>query len=197
MPMDPNAYPPAVAALLDGAGSGELGAGTPDASRRGALAALSPEAMVEPNQPEDRQMALAALAGLWLAHDFLDESHRISQDIETPTGSFWHGIMHRREGDFENAKYWFRRVGAHPTFDALRQRAAHLAREAPAVREAGYLADQAKWDPLKFVDLCRRAVDGPEPLQGLCVQIQKCEWELLFEYCHEQAKGQGKAEGKR
>ena len=53
-------------------------------------------------------MAACCLAGVWLLHDYLDESHTISQRIDTPSGSFWHGIMHRREGDFSNAKYWFR-----------------------------------------------------------------------------------------
>ena len=72
-------------------------------------------------------MAACCIAGVWLLHDFLDESHTISQGIDTPSGSFWHAIMHRREGDFSNAKYWFRRVGQHPVFDALGQRAAELA----------------------------------------------------------------------
>src|SRR5208282_3154263 len=46
----------------------------------------------------------AMLAGLWLWHDGLDESHRISQGLSSPAGSFWHAIMHRREGDFSNSK---------------------------------------------------------------------------------------------
>src|SRR5690242_1748407 len=52
-------------------------------------------------------------AGLYLYFDHLDPAHKIAQDIETPDGSFWHGIMHRREPDDENSAYWFRRVGAH------------------------------------------------------------------------------------
>ena len=186
MHFHPEACPPAVANLLASAGLNELGVGPPDESRRAALEALAPESLVEPVKPADRQMALACLAGLWLAHDFLDESHRISQDIETPTGSFWHGIMHRREGDFENAKYWFRRVGQHPIFDDLRLEAARLAREAGKVPEAAYLADQTEWDPFQFVDLCRRAIDGPV---ALCMKIQKREWELLFADCYKKAKG--------
>ena len=40
----------------------------------------------------NREYAEALLAGLWLWHDWLDESHRISQAIDTPTGS-WHAIL--------------------------------------------------------------------------------------------------------
>ena len=54
------------------------------------------------------------VAALWLYIDELDRSHRVSQGIEDQTGSFWHGIMHRREGDFSNSHYWFRKVGRHP-----------------------------------------------------------------------------------
>src|SRR5215210_6878268 len=69
----------------------------------------------------------AALSGLWLYFSCLDESHGISQDIHTPEGSFWHGILHRQEPDAGNAAYWFRRVGDHPVFPALRESAAELA----------------------------------------------------------------------
>ena len=62
----------------------------------------------------DHDMASCCLAGLWLLHGFLDESHKISQDIETTAGSYWHALMHRREPDFSNAAYWFRRVDRHP-----------------------------------------------------------------------------------
>ncbi|MEM6561275.1 MAG: hypothetical protein AAF656_06725, partial [Planctomycetota bacterium] len=50
-----------------------------------------------PTFPADAEAASAALAGLWLWHDFLDESHTISQGIDNQTGAFWHMIMHRRE----------------------------------------------------------------------------------------------------
>src|SRR5438309_64877 len=53
-------------------------------------------------------------AGLWLYVDDLDRCHSICQDLPDPTGAFWHGIMHRREGDFSNSHYWIRRAERHP-----------------------------------------------------------------------------------
>ena len=100
------------------------------------------------------------LAGLWLYVDDLDRSHTISQDIHTPTGSYWHAIMHRREGDFWNAKYWFRKVGNHPVIGLV-----------------GY-------DPSEFVDACERdrGENSPELLE-----LQRREWKALFEWCLKEA----------
>ncbi len=53
-------------------------------------------------------------AGLWLYVDDLDRSHVISQSIKDKTGSYWHAIMHRREGDFSNSRYWHNRAAEHP-----------------------------------------------------------------------------------
>ena len=44
------------------------------------------------------------MSGLWLLAGDLDRSHTISQSIGSAEGSFWHAIMHRREGDFGNSK---------------------------------------------------------------------------------------------
>jgi len=103
-PFDPAIYGPTVAELLRGARLAPLGPGTPDQAVRPQLAALTPERVFAPHPVHDRKMAEACLAGLWLLHDFLDEAHTISQDIDTPTGSYWHGVMHRREPDAANAK---------------------------------------------------------------------------------------------
>lgn len=51
-------------------------------------------------------------AAIYLYADNLDSAHQEAQrDESDPESAYWHGIMHRREGDFSNANYWFRRTG--------------------------------------------------------------------------------------
>ncbi len=164
----------------------ELGPGTPAAAMHDELAALSVERLFQ-NKIADRDMASCCLAGLWLYYDYLDESHTISQSIETREGSYWHGIMHRREPDYGNAKYWFRRVGEHPIDDELSAAARELARSVPADTASRFLIEQPHWDSFRFIDLCQAAANGRSASALLCRQIQQREWWLLFGYCFERA----------
>ncbi|MGD9720447.1 MAG: hypothetical protein AB7O59_06555 [Pirellulales bacterium] len=189
MAFDRARYSAAIVDLLPWERLNEVGPGRENTAAQSALAALTPESVVAPHPVRDRDMAQACLAGLWLAHDFLDRSHSISQEIETTTGSYWHGIMHRREGDFSNAKYWFRRVGRHPVFEPLGVAAAELAAASQAGQAADALRDQSEWDPYLFVDLCERARGEPATWDELCRRVQRREWELLFDYCYAQASG--------
>ena len=136
------------------------------------------------------QPSQACLAGLWLYHDFLDESHTISQDLDGPTGSYWHGLMHRREPDYGNAAYWFRRVGSHPVFTSLAREAGRLVSENPTGPETAFLGRGGAWDPFAFIDLCASAARQQSANETLCRRIQQREWELLFDYCYRQAVGQ-------
>lgn len=184
-------YPAAIAELLQEDRLPPLGPGTPNSSAGKKLRALSAAEAFSPHAIKDRDMAEACLAGLWLHHDFLDESHTISQGIETPTGSYWHGLMHRREPDFSNSAYWFRRVGRHPVFDDLCQRAAEIAGQYAADDAIRFLTAQKEWDPFAFLDLCEEAYQGGNAHEDLCREIQKREWELLFDYCYRRAIGEG------
>ncbi|MCH8923147.1 MAG: hypothetical protein IIA67_08385 [Planctomycetes bacterium] len=167
-----------------------LGPGEPNRAAFDALSALS-ETAIDPAAPFDREivdrdMAAGCVCAVWLLHDFLDESHAISQDIDTPTGSYWHGVMHRREPDFGNSGYWFRRVGEHPIFPAMCSDAAELAACVEHDHAADFLSEQPAWNPSAFIDLCQNAYRGGANEQ-LCRKIARQEWFLLFDFCYERA----------
>jgi hypothetical protein len=164
----------------------ELGPGIPDKSMFARLDALTVAELFAGRTIVDQQMANCCLSALWLYYNFLDRSHEISQSIATCEGSYWHAIMHRREGDYSNAKYWVRRVGQHPVYEALAQAA-----QSPSIGATAHVASQLvrsrEWDPCAWVDLCQRAVDGNRELVAPCQQLQQIEWELLFAYCYQGA----------
>jgi hypothetical protein len=174
---EPQFYGPVFAPLLDVDRRRPLDAGTPNAVERATLKRLSIKTAFAhaTRVVADRNMAECCLAGVWLLNDFLDESHAISQGIHATSGSFWHGIMHRREGDFSNAKYWFRHVGEHAVFEPLAERAATLG-----------LPIRGPWEPYAFVDMCQAALRSGNELE-LCLDVQQAEWELLFDYCYRAA----------
>jgi hypothetical protein len=186
MKFDPTQYGKPIADILQEDRLFELGPGKPNKEMRKALESLEPEDLFS-EKIQQADMAKACLSGLWLYHDFLDESHTISQSIPSATGSYWHGMMHRREPDFSNSKYWFRRVGRHPIFEALQQEARQIADEAGENAVSSYLQRGEAWDPFAFVDFCETYLnqDGEENL--LCKKIQRREWELLFDFSYQQA----------
>lgn len=175
---DPKRYGPAFAELLQIDRLRRLDEGSPEIAMRDQLAELSPRIAFEQAEIVDTDMARCCLAGIWLLYDFLDESHTVSQAIGTTSGSYWHGIMHRREGDFSNAKYWFRKVGDHPVYG-------RLADELVVLGEERFLS-AGQWDPFDFVDACQAAgADGAN--SDACRRVQHAEWELLFDYCYNAA----------
>ena len=54
--------------------------------------------------PEQRVLWLAK-AGRW------DAAHDACQDLPDPAGAWIHAWLHREEGDYGNACYWYARAG--------------------------------------------------------------------------------------
>lgn len=159
-------YPPTIAGLWPVERLPELGPGVPNHVAAQTLKRLT---IADFPNLKDEAAARACLAGLWLFHDFLDESHTISQELPAWYGSYWHAIMHRREPDAWNSQYWFRRVPDNPVYVALRRVEAY--------------------DPPAFVDRCERVRGTNTDDEKNCREWQRLEMQTLFAWCYQQAVG--------
>jgi hypothetical protein len=120
-----------------------------------------------------RRAAALGLALLW--HDDLDGAHRWCQAHEGDADcDYVHALLHRREGDYGNAKYWFREVGDHPVFAAM----------ATAARSLGQasLVTQDRWSPAAMVDACAAACRGDAAKRLPLQQVQAAEFRALAQH---------------
>jgi hypothetical protein len=116
---------------------------------------------------------------LLYALDDLDGCHKYFQDEGSDLGSYWHAMMHRREGDFDNARYWFRRAGSLPFFDNLHSQAAQFSPD---------MAKQLSWDPYLFTGQCEQVKFGAEDEAGEFPRLQRVEFDVAFDYTWRQSK---------
>ncbi len=139
--------------------------------------------------------ATALHAGIWQVHDFLDESHDLAQSIQgqgsDSSGDYWHAIMHRREPDYINAKYWFRRVGRHPVFNELAVATGLILDQSASPAASTWkskLGVGTGWDANAFTELCESAAKGGAPeIDRAARQIQWAEMLLLLGHCTREA----------
>jgi len=173
MEFDPQLYGSEVAAILHLDGGGQrlmalsTAGGGSDEARALIRHAGARQLFPQSKAPE------AAVAGLYLYFDCWAEAHQTAQDIAGPEGSYWHAIVHRQEPDAWNSGYWFRQVGSHAIFPALRDAAAEIG-----------LVVGPRWKPEAFIEICEQARQSPgSELERQALEVQRVEWQLLFDYC--------------
>jgi hypothetical protein len=173
-------YPLSILSIFDAADPPGLG----PASRASRLGQQELESRLEAalnavDLPPIDKTAVRATALLW--HDYLEESHALSQGLHTPTGSFLHGMMHRREPDYTNAKYWFHRVGQHPAYHEISRAALPLLTRHAVPELVTQLVPNGLWDPFAFIDAVAQAEAQPEdPQRALLVTLQQIEFDSLL-----------------
>ena len=124
---------------------------------------LRPETPFDPSLSkaiDHLEVSDAVKAGLHMLNDDLPKAHELAQAHEgDKTHDYWHAIVHRREGDFDNAKYWLGQVRRHPVMTR--------------VHDGGPAA------ALGFIEKCRDATDGD---RAKLESIQRRELLGLLEY---------------
>ena len=130
----------------------------------------------------DSEFGNCVRSGLLLWNDALDSSHEIVQNIGTKTGNYWHAIMHRRESDYSNAKYWFGRVGKHPIYFQLLCYAQELSQTEQLEEYTKILESNDEWNPDQFVDWCQAATNSEDNKKTFLEQIQLKELQLLIDF---------------
>jgi hypothetical protein len=161
-----------------------LDAGIPNSEACKRLKSLTLEQLFAPNTIVDHSMAMCCLSGLWLWHNDLDRSHQISQDIHTAAGSAWHGLMHRREGDFWNANYWFAKVRDASLFEKVADHFKTLQGDLDALHQPLRSLLLKPWDAAAFTNIVERVIAEPNEVETKsALLVATAEWMALFEAC--------------
>lgn len=129
--------------------------------------------------PASSRVVLRALALLW--HDHWAMAHTIVQDLSDPDGAYVHGIIHRREPDYWNAKYWFRRVNSHPVWPLLAGDIRTLRESKAEFRAYELGGSPGHWDPAAFAGFCETAARLPadSPQHRFAREVQAIEFRCL------------------
>ena len=93
---NPSDYGQFTAAMIDLQRLCDLGPGDPNTSVHAALKQMTVESIFGDRPITNRDMARCCVSATWLWHDFLDESHEISQTIGSSTGSIQAGPVPRK-----------------------------------------------------------------------------------------------------
>ena len=169
-----------------------------------ALAPQIDDLFPQPGGREAQLARVAVRAGLLLWNDQFVAAHEAAQSIEGEgverLGDYWHAILHRREPDYGNARYWLRRVGPHPVHAALDQwLAPRLDLLVPQPSDAGKpavtggLSEEAawlhrvvspRWNADALVGLCETCAQRPasSSLVRLVELLQAAEMTLLMDH---------------
>ena len=122
----------------------------------------------------DETMFSLVRGALLYAVDALAQTHALVQKVNSDEAAYWHGMVHRREGDFDNARYWFRRAGTLAFFPALHRAAAE---------HSPTMSRQQNWDAYLVTGQCEQVRFGADDLTAELLKLQRTEFEVLFDYC--------------
>jgi hypothetical protein len=119
---------------------------------------------------------------LFLLAGGLDHAHRIVQELSTTDAAYIHGMIHRLDDDFDNARYWFQRA-------SMEAAAAEMYRRAAA--NSLTVASHPVWDPMLVTDMVEtsRTNGVTDELRA----VLKIEFDVLLQFLWEAIEPEGAA----
>ncbi|MCO5297054.1 MAG: hypothetical protein M9921_09375 [Fimbriimonadaceae bacterium] len=88
---------------------------------------MDPGIFAESTTPPEGPPAVRAL---WHdAHDEWGKAHALVQDDPGREAALVHAYLHRKEGDLDNARYWYTRTGASVFSGSFQEEWTHLVQE--------------------------------------------------------------------
>lgn len=123
----------------------------------------------------DKHQKKLVQSALLLWHDHLEDSHNISQSIDSSDGSFLHSLMHRREPDYPNAKYWINRTGTHKAYPEITRRAQVLLKN---TSHENFF--HSGWSAIGMVDAVEKSAQNTN-IYSILQELQQVEMEVFLE----------------
>jgi hypothetical protein len=153
----------------------------PDVKRN--LDTLTTETLFTPVKVFNADCARAVHSGLYLWNDCMEEAHSLAQATDVPEGSYFHAIIHRREPDYWNSGYWFRKTGDHPVFGLIHD----FITDSTELQIPNALKLLKRWDWQVFNSLCEEAVGSGRPDDPVLTNIQLSEIVFLITHSYRHA----------
>ncbi len=157
--------------------------GKPLAKGRQAVEGLLEKDLGALKNPKNLSLVQSAL---YIYFDCFEEAHQIAQDHEGLPGNWLHAVLHRREPDAGNSKYWYHRVSApSEVLAGIGKEALEVMGKNPPAEVSPLfheISESGKWRSEAFVDACEkvRKKDSTSPAYKVLAEIQGAEWRGLL-----------------
>ncbi len=112
-------------------------------------------------------------AGLFYFQDALDDALPLAAEAPGALGDYWRAMIHRRRGEFEEARAFGRRAGELSPFPLMHRLCAD---------DCPHMARQPGWDAFLLAHLWEQFRFGAEELQPELRFLQRVEFRQMWEH---------------
>ncbi len=133
--------------------------------------------------PEWSERQTKCLLLLW--HDYMELSHHIADEERTTDFIYIHAMIHRREGDIYNSRFWFRHLDmCHIVISNITKEVRTYLTEKDETQLLDRFVKNDGWLPLEFLEEVSKAskLKPSDPFVKLLRDIQTIEFTCWFKF---------------